>query len=971
MMFSAGDMPLPGYRLDTFLGRGVYGERWKATGPGGTEVALKFIPLSEAQSELQAEAVARLGRLRHANLLTIEAVWLIDAEGNALAQVGGSRELESPPIEMAVIVTPAADQSLAQRLQEYRQAGSQGIPADELLLYLEDVARALDTLARTRLDLAGNIGSAESSTSRKPVISHGGVKPSNIMLLADSAVVADYGLPAALGSRCSATVSAGALAYLAPESMRGESASASDQYALAVCYAELRTGSLPIKEEFTFSEALSQQQEGRLDLSNLPEAEAAIIARATAANADERFATSLEMIRALQEVVSGVETASQSTRPLLPLAAAESPSAGPVFVSHPSGSEAVQPHVVELREDEDSDGSIWPPLLIAACVGFAVYVGLQLYSLRNEIGSNAEQIDRNTDVVLDLKQDDKGPDELYAASPPVDSTEDRRPRSEVSATSDPSEGDKKNELLPETEVVVDDSATQDTDTLEDASEQHSTADARPSDPPKNYDLSPPDSISGDLDRTDPEPKSSDSLVDRGIDAERPSIEQPAAEQTGTSEPTADSTQTSEAPAEQPEKPAVGSLPVEDESASIPHSVARIPTDDAAPVDIPKLDPEEPGDKEERPAAVGEQPAEDQVENPEEPAESDADPENVAEEAAAVADKVEPATLLRRRDIAKEQLAAAGDGLSDFAPSSLVAIFGEADPVDTAQIVCAAQSDDGRRLAKSIRGQKVRVWNVADRSVLYDLEGHRGAVYSLAFSPDGQLLATGGTADHEVRLWRAEDGTFLQRFSGHNGWVTSLAFSPDGSMLATSGTDGNVMLWEIESGRLIRMFDGPEGQTVHALSFSPDGKSIAIGGASQRVVLREVETGLRTRELLGHGAPIRSVAFSSDGKYLASAAEDKTVKIWDLVDKSAKPKTLEHHEDWVRCVVFSPDSRRIASCGYDGKVHLCNVLTGDIVETLELNPPGKQIVRVLFSSSGRFLTTANGNGTVYVLELEEE
>ncbi len=854
MRLSAGDTPLPGYRLDALLGRGIYGERWKATGPGGTQVSLKFIPLAADRGVQQAQMIERLAQLRHAHLESIQAVWMLDADGNPLSEIADSNTFQTPNIASVVVASPLADRNLADRLAEYQQSGAFGIPAGELLQHLEDAARAVDFLARRRFDLSGD------SEASQPLVGHGGIRPQNILLLSDSAVVSDYGLAAVLGNRCSATMSSGALAYLAPERMQGEAAqSASDQYALAVCYAELRTGDAPLTEESTFAGAMSQQQEGRLDLSGLPDAERSVIARATLPSPGERFGSCLEMVRALQEVVQ--DASADKRLPAVDLSpAGAAPARASVIPTPPVSSPAA---TVSVAPVEQEAGSIWLPLFIAACVGFAIYATAQISSLRkmrDEVSNHSRLIVANSRAI----------DEVADTTPNATGAEQS-----PGATGSALAADGK-----------------------DAGDASSAAE----EPEHNQSVPPkPESA---LAENESQQKSEGSAASKDVDPN-----------------------------------------------AIAHQARKIPLDEVNLIEVPR----EETDDAKAPVvenAVVEKPAQDDGEQSDDKA------------------MAEPAESFSRKDIPADVLALAGDGVAADAPGSLVAVFGEGDEIDTAQIVSAAQSQDGRLLATSTKNHHVRVWNVSDRSVLYDLSGHDGPVYSMAFSSDGQMLATGGTADHEVRLWRVSDGSEMFLLSGHGGWVTSLAFSPDGSLLATAGTDGNVMLWETETGRLSRLIDGPEGRTVHSLAFSPNGASLVIAGKDKRIRICEVATGLTLRTLLGHSQAVRSVAFSADGKKLASASEDKTVRLWDL-ESSADPITAEHHGDWVRCVAFSRDSSRLASCGYDGKINIYDAVTGDLRETLQIKPPGKQIVKIMFSKTGRFLTCANGNGTVYVLRLEQE
>ncbi|REJ87568.1 MAG: hypothetical protein DWQ35_21190 [Planctomycetota bacterium] len=855
MRLSAGDTPIPGYRLDAFLGRGVYGERWKATGPGGSEVALKFIPLSKDQGERQARAVMRLARLHHAHMLPIQGIWRLDADGNVLADLATGSALSQPQVATLVIANTLADGSLADRLEEYLQAGGNGIPARELLQHMEDVARALDNLARMQLDLGGDVDPA------LPLVHHGGIKPQNILLLSDSAVLADYGLSTALGNRCSSLVASGAVAYQAPECMRGAAAhAASDQYALAVCYTQLRTGRVPLSEESSFDAALQQQQEGRLDLSDLGDAERSVIARATAANPGDRYASCLELVRALQKVVEGGDVISRPVPPVLtvhrstPLPTSYVPPTPGEPVAVPAGESGVS-------------AAIWAPLFVAACVGFAVYASLQLMSLRKDIQT------------LDTR------------------------------TQDPS-------------------ATASADGAESELAERSAADE---DATSGDELSDPagDALAGDA--MDDELTITVPVVKDAADEQAPAID------------LADEDATDETDIDEPTTPADDPAAADPSPAVVVANKPEIPDDE-----LDQLDPiVEPADADAATDATDDPPAVKFVDK---------------------LDGADAAARLRAADIEPAALELAGGGLAAEAPKQLVAIFGDGEDVDMAQTVSAAQSPDGRLLAMSTKYNQVQVWNIGERALRYELSGHESAVFTMAFSPDGRLLATGGTSDHEVRLWNADDGKHRHTLRGHNGWITAAAFSPDGRLLATGGTDGNVMLWNALTGRLERNIDGPEGRTIHALAFSPQGDKLAVGGIERRIKLYDVNSGDLDRQLRGHENTVRCLAFAGDGGRLASAGEDGTVRIWDLAH-GAEPITLDQHTNWVRHLCYAPDGRRLATCGYDGKVHIFEATSGVLAETIEVNPPGNQVLKVMFSPSGRFLTTANGNGTVYILRLD--
>lgn len=311
--YKVGDEPIPGYRLAKFLGRGGFGEVWRAVGPGGTEVALKSIALDRKQGMKEFRSLRLVKRIHHPNLVPVLAFWLIDTDGHPLdddsVDLLGSSIIDSKSGPSAAAVATATmqfnparpdqlliamglgEKNLLDVLKGYQAKGLSGIPLEELLDYMEGSARAIDFLNTARHDLGG----------AEPVaIQHCDIKPQNIMLVGDAVQVCDFGLARSLTDVRSTSV-AGSIAYGAPELFwENKPTHATDQYSLAITYYELRTGQLPFGADMAAIEVMQAHRDGKLDLRHVAEAERAVLKRATSPSPGGRFEKSIDMVRALR-----------------------------------------------------------------------------------------------------------------------------------------------------------------------------------------------------------------------------------------------------------------------------------------------------------------------------------------------------------------------------------------------------------------------------------------------------------------------------------------------------------------------------------------------------------------------------------------------------------------------------------------------------------------------------------------------
>ena len=284
----------------------------------------------------------------------------------------------------------------------------------------------------------------------------------------------------------------------------------------------------------------------------------------------------------------------------------------------------------------------------------------------------------------------------------------------------------------------------------------------------------------------------------------------------------------------------------------------------------------------------------------------------------------------------------------------------------------AFSPDGQMIAvgtedpQTLKGT-ILFWDVTHRQLEGQVYSNYHRVLSLAFSPDGRILAS-GNREGTIELWDVKQRRLTSPLlNGHDDAVLSLDFSPDGQILASGTRGGSIILWNVALKRLTGRLLGHE-EAVRSVAFNPSGDQLASGGRDTTVRIWDVKRQKRLgKPLTGHRETVTSVTFSRNG-LLASGSGDNTVIIWDVRSGHPVGRPLTGHSDTVLSVAFSPDSKTLASGGNDGSIMLWSV-----ADRHRIGPPlvghTNGVACVAFSPDGTVLASGSDDDTVNLWDVQ--
>lgn len=303
---------------------------------------------------------------------------------------------------------------------------------------------------------------------------------------------------------------------------------------------------------------------------------------------------------------------------------------------------------------------------------------------------------------------------------------------------------------------------------------------------------------------------------------------------------------------------------------------------------------------------------------------------------------------------------------------------------TGQIDMGAFSLTGERVVTASHDHTARVWDSRSGKLLARLEGHSDRVAIAAFLPDGRSVVT-GSFDKTVRLWDAESGLQRRVLEGHTHKVNLIAVSPDGQRLVSGSWDGTARLWSLAAPEPVEVprkqqqqqapmqqpkqqpaqpsqpssIVLPHGTPLHVIAFSPDGKTLASTGKDGTIRLWNGQTGEALAALAGHEGTVDGLAFAPDGRTLVTAGVDRTVRLWDISSRR-NVAVLHGHGGEIWMAAFAPQGGRVVTASSDLTARIWDVRSGQPQSVL----PGhtRTINDAAFSPDGSRIITASDDHT---------
>ncbi|KAF8835300.1 WD40 repeat-like protein [Paxillus ammoniavirescens] len=280
--------------------------------------------------------------------------------------------------------------------------------------------------------------------------------------------------------------------------------------------------------------------------------------------------------------------------------------------------------------------------------------------------------------------------------------------------------------------------------------------------------------------------------------------------------------------------------------------------------------------------------------------------------------------------------------------------------------------DELKIISTSSDETVRIWNAdTGKQVGEPLLGHATETRGIAISTDGTKIVSGGN-DGKIIMWNAETGAIIRvikpRMSGANLHIDSLSFSPGDKTFASASFDGTCRIWNSETGELLHDFDDHQDM-VDTVAYSPSGVKIASGSFDHTIRIRNTHTGERLTQPLLHADVVRAIVWSPDSRQLISACDDGQICFWSAPTGTQLGSPLQAHLDEINCMAISPSGSLLASASNDNTARLWNIVTRQPFGRVLHH--GDEVATVAFSPNGQFVATGGRENIIFLWDISQE
>ena len=284
---------------------------------------------------------------------------------------------------------------------------------------------------------------------------------------------------------------------------------------------------------------------------------------------------------------------------------------------------------------------------------------------------------------------------------------------------------------------------------------------------------------------------------------------------------------------------------------------------------------------------------------------------------------------------------------------------------TGEVNSVAFSPDGQELASGSDDRTIKIWQLNHQQVLRTLPGHLDWVYATAISPDGEMLVS-GSKDKTIKLWDLHTGQELRSLPLHTSYVNSVAFSSDGQAIASGSYDRTIKIFHLKTGEIVSLTG--HSREVLSVAFSPNAQKLVSASADRTIKVWDLDTGKALHTITGHTGDVNAVAISPDGQLIASVSDDKTLKIWNL-NTAQELRTFTGHTGDVNAITINKDSQIVATGSDDKTIKIWNIATGEEISTLKGHLGA--VFAVAFSPNGQQLISGSADETIRIWQVPQK